>query len=370
MAASKRRLFIDWARGFAVLCMIQHHAFDAWMPDSFHGSPPDHFFRFMGGVAAPTFLFLAGVAMVMMMEAAHARGQSRREAAWTACKRGFGIFVAAHLFRFQQWALWWGAAPWTDLVRIDVLNCIGIALMLTAGVWSLGPSRRARALLFFIACAVVVVCSPWIWAADLSRWPWLAADYVKGLPPRALFPLFPWIAFAFAGALPGLLLAQIRAAKDPDRFEARVVIGLSLGSVALWFATRFVDGLDFHLYANLEWWRTSPAYFILRCCSELWLIGVCWLVERAFAGFWASRKHLGPLVLLGRHSLLVYWVHIEIVYGRWFWGQRGKLSLAQAATWVVVVIAAMVALSWAAERFDEWRAARKKRPATPAAAIA
>src|SRR6478609_2263599 len=102
MSPPRRRLFIDWARGLAVLCMIEHHAFDAWMPDSFHGSAPDRAFRFMGGVAAPTFLFLAGLAMTLMMEAGLHKGQSRPQAAWGAAKRGLGIFLAAHLFRFQQ----------------------------------------------------------------------------------------------------------------------------------------------------------------------------------------------------------------------------------------------------------------------------
>ena len=59
-------------------------------------------------------------------------------------------------------------------------------------------------------------------------------------------------------------------------------------------------------------------------------------------------------MLLGRHSLLIYWVHIEIVYGRWFWGVRGKLSLPQAGAWAVAVITAMVGLAWAVERGEAW----------------
>lgn len=357
-APRARRLFIDWARGVAVLCMIEHHAFDAWMPDSFHGSAPDRLFRYLGGVAAPTFLFLAGLAMALMMEGGLARGQTRSQAMWVAVRRGLWIFLAAHLFRFQQWILWWGAAPWTDLVRIDVLNCIGLALVFTALVWWLGPTRLWRGGLLGLACAAVVLAAPLVWAADLSHLPVLLVDYLKGTPPRALFPLFPWVAFAFAGAIPGLLLARTREAKDPDEAERIFMLRATAACLGLWVVTRVVDHLPFTLYANLEWWRTSPAYFVLRSCSELWLLTACFVVERAFRPFWASRKAPGPLLLLGRHSLLIYWVHIEIVYGRWFWGVRGKMSLAVAGAWVVAVMAAMVLLAWAVERGEEWWAGR------------
>ena len=32
-----------------------------------------------------------------------------------------------------------------------------------------------------------------------------------------------------------------------------------------------------------------------------------------------DKNNSDALLKLGRHSLIVYWVHIEIVYGRWFW---------------------------------------------------
>lgn len=357
--APRRRLFIDWARGVAVLCMIEHHAFDAWMPDSFHGSVPDRLFRFLGGVAAPTFLFLAGLAMVLMMEGALAKGASRGEAARTAAKRGLWILLGAHLFRLQQWAAWWGAAPLTNILRIDVLNCIAVALLATAGLWRLGATPRARALWFAGAGAAVVLATPPVWAADLSAWPWLVADYLHGQPPRALFPLLPWLGYAFAGALPGLWLAQARRAPDPARAEARTIGALALGAALLAAATLLVDALPFQVYAPADWWRTSPAYFLLRTCSEVGLLAACWAVERLFASFWAARSSPGPLVLLGRHSLLIYWVHIDLVYGRWMWRQRGTFSLPVAIALVAALVAIMVGLAYAAERFDAWREGRR-----------
>ena len=357
-----RRAFIDLARGFAVVCMIEHHSFDAFMPDSFHGTPLDHFFRFMGGVAAPTFLFLAGVAMVMMMEGGLARGLTVRASALAAAKRGGWIFIGAYLFRFQEWALAGGVSPAWTMLRIDVLNCIGLALMLTALLWGAGAALdhvgegarvrpvRARALLFLAACALIVLTAPIIWERDLSALPQLLFDYLRGVPPRALFPIFPWIAYSFAGALLGLHLAKIRAspARDPLIAERNALALWLAIATPLWFVILYVDALPFHVYAQLEWWRTSPAYFLLRCISMIWLLCAAWLIEQAWQPVRAKMHWVrpGPLVALGQHSLVIYWVHIEIVYGRLTWPVRGTMSLLQASSYLAVIFATMIALAY------------------------
>jgi uncharacterized membrane protein len=343
-----RRAFIDLARGFAVLCMVEHHSFDAWMPDSFHGSELDHFLRFLGGVAAPAFLFLAGVAMVLMMEGALQKTGSVRVAALGAAKRGLWIFIGAYLFRVQEWALAFGASPVGTILRIDVLNCIGLALMLTALVWSLGKSKAARAVLFFIAASAVVLISPLIWASPLTGLPPLLFNYVRGAPPMALFPIFPWIAYSFAGALVGLHLAHTRAAPNPARAERNALALWLFLATPAWFFINFVDALPFHLYANLEWWRTSPAYFLLRCISMIWLLAASWLIEQAWQPVRArlNWQRPGPLVALGQHSLIIYWIHIEIVYGRMTWPWRGKMTLPQASGFLALLLVAMVALAY------------------------
>ena len=67
MTSSHRRAYIDWARGIAVLLMIEAHTIDAWtrlQPDR----PTDVAFRdatVLGGFAAPLFLWLAGLAVVL-----------------------------------------------------------------------------------------------------------------------------------------------------------------------------------------------------------------------------------------------------------------------------------------------------------------
>jgi hypothetical protein len=49
---------------------------------------------------------------------------------------------------------------------------------------------------------------------------------------------------------------------------------------------------------------------------------------------------------LGTTSLLVYWVHIELVYGRWFGFWKENLSLTQCVVAAVALIFMMIGLSY------------------------
>ena len=335
-----RRRYIDWMRGIAVLCMIEHHTFDAFLTPSLHGTAPDRFFRFVGGIAAPSFLFLAGLAAAFALE--RRPGGVRKMAV-----RALWIFAGAYLFRLQEWALAFGGSPWTDLLRIDILNCIGVALLLVVGAFAL----RARFLGYLLMAVAVVAVSPLIRAADLSGWPMHLAGYLNGSSPGALFPLFPWMAHAFAGAALGVLLARVPREDEPVFFTV-----ISAAALLVWFGTRFLDGLPFGVYPAMDWWQTSPAYFVLRNCTSVWLLALCWLADRALP----QGSMRDPLLKLGQHSLVVYWVHIELVYGRWLWRLRGKMDLLQGAAALAAVVALMIGLSY----LIEWRPARRLEPAT------
>src|SRR5688572_5748168 len=52
--------FIDWVRGFAVVAMVLWHTADGWLTPGLRDGQGWALLRFVGGLAAPTFLFLAG----------------------------------------------------------------------------------------------------------------------------------------------------------------------------------------------------------------------------------------------------------------------------------------------------------------------
>lgn len=63
----------------------------------------------------------------------------------------------------------------------------------------------------------------------------------------------------------------------------------------------------------------------------------------------ANPRRFGPVRQLGRTSLLMYWVHVELVYGHLAGGYlldlKGKLSFAQASVGVLALSLLMLGLS-------------------------
>src|SRR5262249_36933105 len=55
-----RRTYIDWARGIAVLLMIEAHTTDAWTRMASKATAGFRYETLLGGFAAPAFLWLAG----------------------------------------------------------------------------------------------------------------------------------------------------------------------------------------------------------------------------------------------------------------------------------------------------------------------
>ena len=58
------------------------------------------------------------------------KGIGPNEIARTTIQRGGEIFLLALLFRMQEYLLGFFHRPWTDLLRVDILNAIGLSAML------------------------------------------------------------------------------------------------------------------------------------------------------------------------------------------------------------------------------------------------
>ena len=91
----------------------------------------------LGGMGAPLFLFLAGVAVVLSAES-KLRKTGDVQAAWTAARnRGWQVFGLAFLFRLQSYILS-GFFSAASLLKVDILNIMGPAIAMAAIVGQQG----------------------------------------------------------------------------------------------------------------------------------------------------------------------------------------------------------------------------------------
>jgi hypothetical protein len=78
---------------------------------------------------------------------------------------------------------------------------------------------------------------------------------------------------------------------------------------------------------------------------------------------------IDPLARLGRSSLFIYWIHVELVYGYASWGWRHRLPLwGTAIGYVLFCVLMYRAIGWRDLAVSRWRnRSRGPRPATQSA---
>ena len=298
--------------------MVFAHVTDAWTRDADRNDGRFFATVFVNGLAAPMFLLLAGVALALAAES-RCRVIGRVEAGRTVRRRGWQVFGLAFLFRAQSQLLGWGS--WVNFLKVDILNVMGLAMVGVAWIWSLVPGRQWRIWGYAIATAHFAMLNPVVRdAAWLAPLPDLLEWYVRSMPGRTSFSLFPWAGFLTAGALAGELVA---GARDPKQ-ELRVHGGLAVAAtlcIALGIALSFLPSI----YADSEFWSTSPTFFFIRLGLVVATIPLAWLINLSWE----------PLVTMGRSSLFVYWVHVEMVYG------AATLPLNRLLPWELTMLSAL-----------------------------
>ena len=108
--------------------MVGAHVTDAWTRVDDRQRTLYMVTVFIAGMAAPLFLFLAGLT-IAMAAASRAAKLGHAEAAALARRRGLQIFALAFLFRLQSQLLGWGAL--INFLKVDILNIMGIAMFAT-----------------------------------------------------------------------------------------------------------------------------------------------------------------------------------------------------------------------------------------------
>ena len=296
--------------------MVGAHVTDAWTRVDDRGRWLYMVTVFVAGLAAPLFLFLSGLT-ISMAASSRATKVGHREAAAMARWRGLQVFALAFLFRLQSQLLGWGAL--SNFLKVDILNVMGIAMIVTAVIWGLSENRTARIVLFAIATIVVSMTTPLIREAGLlAALPDPVEAYIRPLPGRTNFALFPWAGFVFAGAIAGEFVYSVRTEIHERALQAGF-LSAGLVGIGVGYAASFQPSI----YPVANFWTSSPTFFFIRLGICTATLPIAFAIEqfhafarRRFASYFSEPDVPGRVITtLGRSSLFVYWIHVEMAYG-------------------------------------------------------
>jgi len=366
--AKHRLAYIDWMRGFACLMMFQTHCYDSWLGGSARQTVFFKWSQLGGTLPEQLFLFLACISFAMTTDHQRMRGASSDEIARKTILRGAEIFGLALLFRLWEFVLGQGRvkSPWTDLFRVDILNIIGVSLMamgvvcwLAAKMWSGSAPSAMRWNNLALAAGIALVISlatPPLWTTCRPHWlPWYLESYINGVhiydtPQPWLFPFFPWAAFAFAGLAAGFFLMSDWGRAQQARAVALLAgVGAAIAGIAL-----CLDASRLQIYGDYDFWHTSPNFFLIRLGVVLAIL----LISYLWCHWGPGLRGFSPLISLGQASLLVYWIHLDFVYGAVSILPKQEQSITNASLGLFAIFISMVFISIVRARFKQ-RYARK-----------
>jgi uncharacterized membrane protein len=333
LCAQDRIVFLDWLRGLAALIMLQGHTFHSFLRPEEREGPAFYLSILLGGQAAAIFLFLTGITYGLGMNRREHLSPGRR--VLSALERARYLFLLAVLFRLQTWSFSWPHAPWTDLLHVDVLNLMGATAALLALLALVSGTRRFR---WAAASGIVFAfAAPLMAGSVFARLPQALRGYL--VPSADGFSMFPWGAFLAFGVAAGSVIPLVERKSWPRVMQWAAMVGFGVLAAGEYFGN-----LPYSVYAHSDFWLNSPALIACKMGNTILLGAASFLWTEYFSAGWSWVR------LLGVNSLAVYWVHVELVYGRWFNAYKQKLTAWECVATSAALILLMTGMSAAIMR--------------------
>lgn len=307
---SDRIQSLDLLRGIAVIAMVMGHSIDAVLAPAARATDLFRAYDIIRGLTAPMFLFLSGFVFSVVTEKRHDVYRMRGPAASRRFARALMLLLvgyALHMPFFSLDKLLHGATAGecAQLFQVDILQCVAVTLAALQLLVMATPDVRTYGRAALLGASLVALISPVIWNVDFgATLPAFLSPYLNIFQP-SIFPLIPYAAYMLAGAAAGSGFAAARREGSEERFLTRLVMTTGVLTVL----GGLLVLLPVSVYPPHDVWKAGPPLIAAR----LFLVSIVLLgVVRVRT---LSQRLLRALTPLGQHSLMVYCVHIVLVYG-------------------------------------------------------
>ena len=306
-----RVIFIDLMRAIAVLQMVQGHTIDVLLATEFRTTelPVYAVWYFLRGMTAPIFMFTAGAVFTYIFRSVK-KPFSENYRVKKGIRRAFLLMFLGYMLRYPTWTLLdfsqVSEESWQLFIAVDVLQLIGFSLLILLLILFITEKLKLSYTLMFIVCATIVfIASPFIEAInwnDFMPAP-LAAYFYSG--SGSLFPLFPWAGYLISGGVLGSYLAQNPMVFKTSRFS--ILLAIFGGTFILVALLSELVLQNFQIQVSNP--QDSPNVIFMR-------VGFVLLLTAVISYISLMVNHIPQVIILaGRNTLLIYVVHLIILYG-------------------------------------------------------
>lgn len=304
--AKARLKFIDMARTFAIMLMLEGHFVDDSLA-LIYRDPENVIFStwlYIRGFTAAMFLTVTGLIFVYLLlkndEVSYFQN--------VRIKKGFKRVLEL---------IFWGFV--VQYYAFHVLECIAVGIFTILVLYGIYKLTRFIPLWFYFFVAGFVAFSFYLPLRELPKgmpWPehaWsLIQNAIHGPSHKTVFPVVPWLGFTMFGAMIG---AMLHSFKDAVRRWYFPLFFLLAGAL-MYFVPKdlliLLDQLVDLFLPNFRFQFVYLDWIFIKLGMVVMALSVLMLFDR----IWGERIRETSLFLkLGQNTLTIYVLHMIILYG-------------------------------------------------------
>ncbi len=285
--------------------MLQGHFIDTLLDVSYRDESNTAFqiWKYFRGITAPTFFTISGLIFSYLLIKAKKSGNVNKRMR-KGLVRGLMLIGIGYLLRVPIFE-WLVGKFNTSFLVIDVLQCIGLSLILIVIIYRLTFKKTLIfSILMLFAGLVIFITEPFYRQLELADTPklfayWMTKEYCS------VFTILPWFGYVAFGSFIATLFYRYL---DRPKFKIGIVLGFFVVGILLiikssWLLMKIHYTTDIQLFKDAAWYN----YLFTRLGNVLILFSLFYLAEKYIKQ---------PLILrIGQKTLSIYVIHFIIIYG-------------------------------------------------------
>lgn len=336
-----RIIFIDLMRALAVILMVQGHTIDTFLADNYRTYDSVFFSAWftIRGFTAPIFMFSSGVAFTYLFRLVNLPFDQNKRVK-KGVKRFLILILTGYLLRYPSHRVVEFSEvsndQWLTFFTVDALHLIGFGILLVLILAFIAEKFKLSDLLVFgIGAAFFFLM--WNVTENINWANYLPIPFAAWLyaGTLSLFPIFPWSGYVLVGAILGSYLAKNPGIYLQKKFSAGLMLtGLGFGVASL--IVIFIQAKAF----GYKYYITDNIFVVLMRLSGIFILNGFMSIIAVYI------KRIPEIIkLVGQYTLLIYAIHIIILYGSaWipgfgmFWPKTLNLTESILAAIALIIL--------------------------------
>lgn len=348
--SSNRIASLDLARVVAMLFMVQGHAIYAvGDPEIINvGELPWSIWHLLRGFTAPMFLLVSGAVQVFANKRLET-GQISKKTLYKRVKISLIlIFIGytlglpvSHFYELVNI----NDEQWLSFFAVNILQTIGVSLLFVICLFSITRNSLQLGIIAFILSITIIMTTPIVHNYDwFYNTPHFIASYFSH-SSNSIFSLFPFTAYMLLGVSLGTFLSYY---SSEQRVKILINYGFVLGIILLTLSLPYnkftweINSFGAFIKFLNSYDRISPGLSFQRLGFVFIEISLISLVYKY------TDKLRGIYVLLGKRAILIYVIHLFIIYGTPFskglvnFGTKSLGNLESIAIAIITIISSIL----------------------------